>query len=84
LTAINNMVNAQKVSSNGGTAVLPANFFTTPLPANFYGTQANTFNITTLQGYKLYQLRTAYNTGFGALTNTSSPRYIQFGAKLYF
>jgi hypothetical protein len=80
LTAINNMVNSQKNASN----VLPANFFTIPLPANFFGTQANSFNITTLQGYKLYQLRTAYNAGFGDLTNTSSPRYIQFGAKLYF
>jgi hypothetical protein len=72
-------VNAQKV--NG---VLPANFFTTPLPANFYGTPATSYNITTTQGYKLYQLRNAYSTSFGTLYNSSQPRFIQFGIKLYF
>jgi hypothetical protein len=72
-------VNNQKV--NG---VLPANFFTTPLPANFYGTAANSFDITTTQGYKLYQLRNAYSTSFGDLYNNNTPRYIQFGVKLFF
>ncbi len=72
-------VNAQKV---GG--VLPANFFTTPLPANFYGTSANSYDITTTQGYKLYQLRNAYSTSFGTLYNSNTPRFIQFGVKLYF
>jgi hypothetical protein len=72
-------VNNQKV--NG---VLPANFFTTPLPTNFYGTPANSYDITTTQGYKLYQLRNAYSTSFGTLYNSSTPRFIQFGVKLYF
>jgi hypothetical protein len=72
-------VNAQKV--NG---VLPANFFTTPLPANFYGKAATSYDITTTQGYKYYQLRTAYATNFGTLYNNSSPRFVQFGVKLYF
>jgi hypothetical protein len=72
-------VNAQKV---GG--VLPANFFTVPLPANFYGTSANSYDITTISGYKNYQLRNAYSTSFGTLYNSSSPRFIQFGVKLYF
>ncbi len=72
-------VNNQKV--NG---VLPANFFTTPLPANFYGTSANSYDITTTQGYKLYQLRNAYSTSFGTLYNSNTPRFIQFGVKLYF
>jgi hypothetical protein len=80
LTAINNMVNAQKTA--GG--VLPANFFNVPLPANFFGTTPTAFNLTTLQGYKLYQLRTSYNAGFGDLQNNNTPRYIQFGVKLYF
>jgi hypothetical protein len=74
------MVNAQK---NGG-GVLPANFFNIPLPADFYGKQPNSFDITTLQGYKLYQLRTAYATNFGTLYNSGTPRYVQFGVKLYF
>jgi hypothetical protein len=74
-----NMVNAQKTA--GG--ALPANFFTLPLPANFYGTPANSYNITTLQGYKYYQLRNAYSTNFGTLYNNNTPRYIQFGVKFY-
>jgi len=75
-----NMVNAQKNAAG----VLPANFFTIPLPANFYGRAPNSFDITTLNGYKLYQLRTAYATNFGTLYNSNTPRYVQFGVKLYF
>ncbi len=74
-----NNVNSYKV--NG---VLPANFFSVPLPTNFYGTPANSYDITTVQGYKNYQLRQAYSTTFGTLYNNSSPRFIQFGVKLYF
>jgi hypothetical protein len=74
-----NMVNAQKNVSGA----LPANFYTIPLPANFAGTPANSYDITTLQGYKYYQLRSAYATNFGTLYNNGSPRYIQFGIKLY-
>jgi hypothetical protein len=74
------MVNAQK---NAG-GVLPANFYTIPLPTGFYSRQPNSFDITTLQGYKLYQLRTAYATNFGTLYNNGTPRYVQFGVKLYF
>jgi hypothetical protein len=74
------MVNAQK----NAIGVLPANFYTIPLPTGFYSKQANSFDITTLNGYKLYQLRSAYSTSFGNLYNNGSPRYIQFGVKLYF
>ena len=74
-----NMVNAQKTA--GG--ALPASFFTIPLPANFYGTPATSYDITTLQGYKNYQLRNAYSTSFGTLYNNNTPRYIQFGVKFY-
>jgi hypothetical protein len=80
LTNINNMVNAQKNAAG----VLPANFFNIPLPANFFGKQPTAYDITTVQGYKLYQLRTAYATNFGTLYNSNTPRYLQFGVKLYF
>jgi len=73
------MVNAQKVNN-----VLPANFFSIRLPSDFYGKQPNSYDITTLQGYKLYQLRTAYATNFGTLYNSNTPRYVQFGVKLFF
>ena len=75
------MVNAQKNLSGA----LPANFFTVPLPQNFYGKAANSYDITTLNGYKLYQLRTTYSTSFGNLySGLGQPRYIQFGIKFYF
>jgi len=74
------MVNGQKTASGA----LPANFFSVPLGSNFYGKNPNSFDITTLQGYKLYQLRSTYATNFGTLYNNGTPRYIQFGVKLYF
>jgi len=77
---ITGMVNAQKTAAG----VLPASFYTIPLPPDFYGKQPNSYDITTLQGYKLYQLRTAYSTNFGTLYNSNTPRYVQFGVKLYF
>jgi hypothetical protein len=49
------MVNAQKNAAG----VLPANFYTILLPTGFYSRQPNSFDITMLPGYKLYQLRTA-------------------------
>jgi len=75
-----NMVNAQKDAAGA----LPANFYRIALPANFYGTNANSYDITTLNGYKLYQLRNAYSTSFGNLYQAGSSRYIQFGVKFYF
>ena len=78
-----NMVNAQKTPQGA----LPANFYTVPLPANFWAMTANSFDITTLQGYKLYQLRTTFGaSNFGTLYNSGfgSPRFVQFGAKFFF
>ncbi len=75
-----NMVNAQKTASGA----LPADFFRVSLGQNFYGKAATSYDITTLNGYKLYQLRSAYATNFGTLYNSSTPRYVQFGVKLYF
>jgi hypothetical protein len=75
-----NMVNAQR----NRLSALPADFFTVPLPTNFFGTNANAFDIRTLGGYKLYQLRTSYVANFGDLYNNGTPRYVQFGLKFYF
>ena len=74
------MVNEQKLPSGA----LPANFYTVPLASNFYGKPPNSFDITTLAGYKQYQLRTSYVSNYGTLYNNSTPRYLQFGVKLYF
>ena len=80
ISQINTMVNAQKNAAG----VLPVNFFSVPLPQNFWGLQPQNFDITTLQGYKLFRLRQTYNTAFGDLYQNGNSRYIQFGVKLYF
>ncbi|MBZ5617831.1 MAG: TonB-dependent receptor [Acidobacteriia bacterium] len=83
LAQINSMVNA--VRSNGtASGVLPVDFFHVRLPANFYGTPASAFDITTMNGFKLFRMRQAYNTAFGDLYSFGQPRYVQFGLKLYF
>ena len=85
LTQINGMVNSVRA---GGVATgsLPNDFFHIALPHNFYATPANSFDITTLQGFRLFRMRQAYNTAFGDLYGSpwSQPRYIQFGLKFYF
>ena len=81
LHQINTMVNAQKNAAG----VLPANFFSIPLPAQFLRKQPANFDITTLHGYKLYQLRTGLQHQLRHdLYNNNTPRYVQFGVKLYF
>jgi hypothetical protein len=69
--------------------VLPNGFFTVPLPANFWSAAANSYDITTIQGYQYYQMKNSYNAAFGALYNAPSsgispPRNLQFGLKLFF
>lgn len=54
------------------------------LPQGFATRDANTFDLNTLEGFKLYRLRRAYQTGFGTLRELGLPRYIQFGLKIYF
>lgn len=66
------------------TGVLPLNFYTVPLPDSFSTTAANSFDITTLNGYKLFRLRNAYSQAFGQLRELGLPRYVQLGLKIYF
>lgn len=80
LTGINSMVNAQKLPSGA----LPTNFFTTPVPTGFALMNPNSFDITTLNGYKLYQLKNSYDPAFGVLSAKGQSRYVQFGIKIYF
>jgi hypothetical protein len=80
LSSIRNLVGGFKSS----TGALPLDFFHVQLPQGFATTNANTFDIRTLQGFKLFRLRNAYNTGFGQLRELGLPRYIQFGIKIYF
>jgi len=63
---------------------LPIDFFTVRLPQRFATTSPTAFDITTVEGYKLYRLRQAYNQGFGQLFAPNNARYVQFGLKLFF
>ena len=65
-------------------ASLPADFFHARLPQGFATTSANSFDITSIDGYKLYRLRQAYGQGFGQLVSVNNPRYIQIGLKFFF
>ena len=87
-TALMNQINAQITSARVGTStVLRPDFFSIPVPQGFATKNVNSFDITTLQGLKLYRLKQAYNPTFGTLgsyTNSTQARIIQFSLKLYF
>jgi glutamine amidotransferase PdxT len=83
-TALLNQINANVNAQKNSAGVLPINFFSVTLPANFYGKQATSYDITTIDGFKLFRLRQAYNTGFGDLYQRGGSRYIQLGLKIYF
>ena len=82
-------VNAVRLPARAGVTTggaLPNDFFHIQLPQGFATTNPLAFDIRTLTGFKLYRIRNNYDTNFGTLTvpNTASPRYIQFGLKLFF
>ena len=80
LAAIRATVNAKRLPSNA----LPTDFYHVAIPQGFATKAATAFDITTLEGFKLYRLRQTYDPNFGSLFATNNPRYIQFGLKLYF
>jgi hypothetical protein len=63
---------------------LPLNFFSVPVPQGFASRTANSFDIRTLEGLKLYRLRQVYDANFGTLFANNNPRYIQFGVRIFF
>lgn len=79
-TQVNNILTANRLP-NG---TLPLNFFNVPVPQGFASTTVNSFDITTPEGIRLYRLRQVYDNSFGTLREVASPRYIQFGLKIYF
>jgi hypothetical protein len=82
--AVLSQINANIAAFRNSAGILPTNFFNVKLPSNFYGTPAASYDIRTVDGYKNFRLRNAYATNFGTLYNNGTPRYIQFGVKLYF
>jgi hypothetical protein len=79
-SAIQQMINSQRQPSGA----LPTTFWTVPIPQQFATTDANNYDIRNLNGFKLYRLRQAYNTGFGQLRELQLPRYLQFGIRIFF
>ena len=65
---------------------LPANFYTVQLPANFATTNANSFDIRNLNGFKYYEIRQNLNTGGQLTVNPllNQQRYLQFGIRIFF
>lgn len=80
LIAVQNLT----INSRLGSGAIPLNFYSIPVPQGFATRNANSFDITTLQGMKLYRLRQTYDANFGTLFAVNNPRYIQFGIRLFF
>jgi len=74
------------ISNRLPSGALPVDFFHVQLPQGFATSEVNAYDVTTLDGYKLYRLRQSYNQGFGQLFAVSNPgsRYIQLGVKFFF
>jgi hypothetical protein len=87
LAAIRSTVNAVRLAPRAGVTTggaLPNDFFHVPLPQGFATTNANAFDIRTLNGFKLYRIRQTYDTNFGTLFAPNNSRYLQFGIKFTF
>jgi hypothetical protein len=82
LTQVNNLLVNSRLPGGG----LPLDFFHILIPEGFATTNPNSFDITTLQGLKLYRLRQSYDPGFANLGANPpyQPRYIQFGLRIFF
>jgi hypothetical protein len=96
LAQINAMIRSYNTNPAGQQAaiVLPRDFFAVPVPQGFHSMNENTFDITTVQGLKLYRMKQAYTPdrwgylavtrGAGALAAPYTPRFFQIALKLYF
>ena len=87
LAAIRATANSFRLPPRAGqtSGALPDNFFHVPLPQGFGSSNSLSYDITTLQGFKLYRLRQNYDGNFGTLTTVgNNSRYIQFGIRLIF
>jgi hypothetical protein len=86
LAQVNAILDAQRLPVAVGQTIgaLPLNFFSVPVPEGFASRTANSFDIRTLDGLKLYRLRQTYDANFGTLFANNNPRYIQFGVRVFF
>jgi hypothetical protein len=98
LLQIRQTVNAVRLPPRPGqtSGALPDDFFHVLIPQGFATTNPLSYDITSLNGFKLWRLRNAYEANFGSLTSGAvgnsfgspnpgtSSRYIQFGIRLIF
>ena len=86
LAQVNGSLNSIRLPVAPGqtTGALPLDFFSPRIPEGFASRNANSFDIRTLEGLKLYRARQAYDTNFGTLFANNAPRYIQFGVRIFF
>ena len=88
LAQIRANINATRLPPRAGSnsGALPDSFFHINLPQGFATSNQLSYDITTLNGYKLYRIRGSYDGNFGSLISqpASNARYIQFGLRLIF
>ena len=86
LAQVNGILNSIRLPVAPGQTVgaLPLSFFSARIPEGFASRTANSFDIRTLEGLKLYRARQVYDTNFGTLFANNAPRYIQFGVRIFF
>jgi len=86
LAQVNALLDSNRLPVAPGQTVgaLPLDFFSIRIPEGFASRNANSFDIRTLEGLKLYRARQAYDTNFGTLFANNNPRYIQFGIRIFF
>jgi hypothetical protein len=86
LAAIRTTVNAVRLPPRAGqtSGALPLDFFHVQLPQGFATKDFRSFDIRSLDQFKLYRIRQNYDTNFGTLFSVNNPRYIQFGIRIFF
>ena len=98
LGQIRTMVNAVRLpprpGQTAGNGALPNNFYSIQVPQGFATRNSLSYDITTMEGFRLWRLRNQYEGNFGSLTSGgiafgspnpgTSQRYIQFGIRLIF
>ena len=86
LAQVNGVLNSIRLPVAPGQTVgaLPLSFFSARIPEGFATRTANSFDIRTVEGLKLYRARQVYDTNFGTLFANNAPRYIQFGVRVFF
>ncbi len=77
-------VNALLATARLPTGGFRLDMFSIRVPEGFATMVPNNFDITTLDGIRLYRLRQTYDANFGSLFAVNNPRYIQFGLRLFF